>query len=213
MVRNAEGARVTYPNESGGERVGPIANRGAARLSPSFRPSAAAIVTIEEIGNGVAFHEHVARAFDGAKVAVQESQDGRFIVTMKMAGMRRSLSASELSDGTLRYICLLAALLSPRSAPLLVLNEPETSLHPDLLAALVDPIVATAERSLFVLTHAHAFADAIVTRTRASRIELRRVAAGRQTIRRIRSPHASGVRGESRVRNDALRTPRPFRRQ
>ena len=153
-----------------GTRTTVLANDGA--------DLAAAIVTIEEIGDGGAFHEHVAHAFDGAKVAVQDSQDGRFIVTMQMAGMRRPLSAFELSDGTLRYLCLLAALLSPRSAPLLVLNEPETSLHPNLLAALVDPIVATAKRSqLLILTHAHPFADAIATRTRSSRIELRRVSS------------------------------------
>jgi predicted ATPase len=138
---------------------------------------AAAIVTIEEIGDGDAFHEHVARAFDGAKVHVDSSDDGRFVVTMRMAGMRRSLSSRELSDGTLRYLSLLAALLSPRPAPLLVLNEPETSLHPDLLMALIEPIATTAQRSqMLVLTHAHAFADAIAVRTPASRVELRRVA-------------------------------------
>ena len=46
------------------------------------------------------------------------------------------LKAAELSDGTLRYVLLVAALLTPRPPGLLVLNEPETSLHPDLLPAL-----------------------------------------------------------------------------
>jgi predicted ATPase len=143
---------------------------------------AAAIVTIEEIGDDETLHEHVARAFDGAKVGVEDSSDGRFVVAMQMPGMRRSLSARELSDGTLRYLCLLAALLSPRPAPLLVLNEPETSLHPDLLAALVEPVAAAAERSqMLVLTHAHAFADAVAERVGASLVELRR-ASGATTI-------------------------------
>jgi hypothetical protein len=48
----------------------------------------------------------------------------------------RRLSAAELSDGTLRYLLLVAALLTPRPPELLVLNEPETSLHPELLPAL-----------------------------------------------------------------------------
>jgi predicted ATPase len=135
----------------------------------------AAIVTIEEVGDGETFHEHVGRAFDGATVRVEDSSDGRFVVAMQMPGMRRALSARELSDGTLRYLCLLAALLSPRPATLLVLNEPETSLHPDLLAALVEPIAEAAEHSqMLVLTHAHAFADAVAARAGASRIELRR---------------------------------------
>jgi predicted ATPase len=135
---------------------------------------AAALVTIEEVGDARALQGHVARAFDGAAVAVEGSE--RFVVTMQMPGMHRPLAARELSDGTLRYLCLLAALLSPRPAPLLVLNEPETSLHPELLAALVEPIVeATAHSQVLVLTHAHPFADAIAARTSALRAELRRV--------------------------------------
>lgn len=57
------------------------------------------------------------------------------------------------------------------------MNEPETSLRPDLLAALVEPRVATAKHSqLLVLTHAHAFANAVAERTEGSRVELSRVA-------------------------------------
>ncbi len=51
-------------------------------------------------------------------------------------GLLRPLSAAELSDGTLRYILLVAALLTPRPPVLMVLNGPETSLHPVLLAPL-----------------------------------------------------------------------------
>ena len=49
---------------------------------------------------------------------------------MRQHGLLRLLRAAELSDGTLRYLLLVAALLTPRPPPLLVLNEPETSLHP-----------------------------------------------------------------------------------
>ena len=52
----------------------------------------------------------------------------------------------ELSDGTLRYLLLAAALFSPRLQPFLVLNEPENSLHPDLLAPLARLIGGVAER-------------------------------------------------------------------
>ncbi|KRP58087.1 hypothetical protein TU79_21505 [Pseudomonas trivialis] len=41
-----------------------------------------------------------------------------------------------MSDGTLRYLLLIAALLTPRPPSMMALNEPETSLHPDLLPAL-----------------------------------------------------------------------------
>ena len=61
---------------------------------------------------------------------------GRFELQLGAHGLLRPLSAAELSDGTLRYLLLVAALLSPRPPGLMVLNEPETSLHPDLLAPL-----------------------------------------------------------------------------
>ncbi len=69
---------------------------------------------------------------------------------------------AELSDGTLRYLLWIAALLTPRPPGLLVLNEPETSLHPDLLPALGRLIAQTAERSqVVVVSHAPALIDAL----------------------------------------------------
>jgi predicted ATPase len=56
--------------------------------------------------------------------------------SLRQHGLLRPLKASELSDGTLRYLLLVAALLSPRPPTLMILNEPETSLHPDLLPPL-----------------------------------------------------------------------------
>jgi len=61
-------------------------------------------------------------------------------------GLLRSLKAAELSDGTLRYFLLISALLSPRPPTLMILNEPETSLHQDLLAPLARPRSSLIER-------------------------------------------------------------------
>ena len=63
---------------------------------------------------------------------------------MQQHGLLRPLKAAELSDGTLRYLLWVAALLTPRPPGLLVLNEPETSLHPDLLPALARLIAHAA---------------------------------------------------------------------
>lgn len=65
----------------------------------------------------------------------------------------RPLGAAELSDGTVRHLLWTAALLSPRPPELLVLNEPETSLHPDLLPAVSGLIVRAATTQLVVVTH------------------------------------------------------------
>ena len=87
---------------------------------------------------------------------------GWFEVEMHQHGLLRPLKAAELSDGTLRYLLWVAALLTPRPPGLLVLNEPETSLHPDLLPALGRLIVQTAERSqVLVVSHAHVLVDAL----------------------------------------------------
>jgi predicted ATPase len=83
------------------------------------------------------------------------SHEGRFELAMNQHGLLRPLRAAELSDGTIRYLLWIAALLTPRPPDLLVLNEPETSLHPDLLPPLGRLIAGAAEKSqVFIVTHA-----------------------------------------------------------
>ena len=98
---------------------------------------------------------------------------------MHVPGVHRPLDGGELSDGTLRYLCLLvAALLSPRPAPLLVLNEPETSLHPDLFRPLGELILDAATRSqLLVTTHAEPLVARLSKARDVKLVELRRDAA------------------------------------
>jgi predicted ATPase len=93
-------------------------------------------------------------AFPGAQLSVTDNL-GRYSMVMKQHGLLRPLGASELSDGTLRYILWIAALLTTRPPALLVLNEPETSLHPSLLPALARLIARASTRSqVIVVTHA-----------------------------------------------------------
>jgi predicted ATPase len=62
----------------------------------------------------------------------------------------------------LRYLCLLAALLSPHPPALLALNEPETSLHPDLLEPLAQQMAQAARNSqLWVVTHSEKLAELV----------------------------------------------------
>ena len=115
---------------------------------------AAAWQTIREIGDRNALEQAVEDAFPGASVDVEVS-DGRFSLVFRQHGLLRPLSASELSDGTLRYLLWIAALHTPRPPSLMVLNEPETSLHPDLLPALARLIgQASAKSQLWVISHA-----------------------------------------------------------
>lgn len=119
------------------------------------RDVAAAIQTIREIGDAKALDEAVSDAFPGASIQIAVQQDNRFSLEFRQEGLLRPLSGSELSDGTLRYILWIAALLTPRPPPLMVLNEPETSLHPDLLPALARLIIRASEYTqIWVVSHA-----------------------------------------------------------
>jgi len=74
----------------------------------------------------------------------------------------RVFDAAELSDGTLRYLALMGALLGYRLPAFIALNEPEASLHPDLLAPLARLIVRAAARSqVWLVTHSDALAAAL----------------------------------------------------
>jgi predicted ATPase len=132
---------------------------------------AAAIETVREIGDRQELAAAIADAFPGATVDVV-SADGYFELEMHQHGLLRPLHAAELSDGTLRYLLLCAALLTPRPPTLMILNEPETSLHPDLLAPLARFIAQAATRSqLVVVTHAATLVDELA-RSGAERIVL-----------------------------------------
>ncbi len=130
-------------------------------LSHDGADLAAALQTIREIGDPDSLDRAIDDAFPGARIGVTHDS-GWFDVQMKQHGLLRPLRAAELSDGTLRYLLWIAALLTPRPPGLLVLNEPETSLHPDLLPALGRLIAGTAERSqVLVVSHAPALIDVL----------------------------------------------------
>ena len=115
---------------------------------------AAALQTIMEIRSDEALGTTLKDAFPGSRLNV-EVQNGRFELQLQQHGLLRPLSAAELSDGTLRYLLWAAALLTPRPPELMVLNEPETSLHPDLLPALARLILAAARNTqIIVVSHA-----------------------------------------------------------
>ncbi|MGF7238656.1 MAG: AAA family ATPase [Frankia sp.] len=130
-------------------------------LSHDGADLAAAIQTIAEIGNAAALHAAIDNAFPGSQVQVTTDR-GRFDLTLHQHGLLRPLGAAELSDGTLRYLLWVAALLTPRPPVLLVLNEPETSLHPDLLRPLAALILgASRHTQIVVVTHSRALASAL----------------------------------------------------
>lgn len=132
---------------------------------------AAAVQTIVEAGFDD-LHRAVAEAFDGATVSVA-ANDGLFELQLQQKGMLRPLRTAELSDGTLRFLLWGVALLSPSPPSLMVLNEPETSLHPDLIAPLAAMIrSAAAVTQVVVVTHSPAMRELLADEQDAAEIEL-----------------------------------------
>jgi predicted ATPase len=76
-----------------------------------------------------------------------------------------TIPATRLSDGTLRYLCLLAILCDPDPPFLICIEEPELGLHPDILPKVADLLVdASARTQLIVTTHSDILVDAMTER-------------------------------------------------
>lgn len=141
-------------------------------LSHDGRDLASALASIIDTSGGQELNTHLQNAFPGARLDIDMSQT-EVGIRLKMPGLNRPFSARELSDGTLQYLCLLAALLTERPPSLLVLNEPETSIHPDLFEALAALLLAASRRSqIVVTTHARELSAGILRRGGPKPIEL-----------------------------------------
>ncbi len=141
---------------------------------------AATLRTIQETGGRHVLEEAVAGAFPETEWRTHDLSG--FQLALENTELSRPLVASELSDGTLRFFCLCAALLSPKPPPLLVINEPETSLHPQLLEPLADLIARLpAGTQLLLVTHSQELAAAVERRCEAKIVPL--VSAGGETRR------------------------------
>ncbi len=133
---------------------------------------AATLQTIIEASHGETLQAAIHSAFpDMGWSPVDET--GAFQLCLESPDLKRRMHAAELSDGTLRFFCLAAALLSPKPPPLMVLNEPEASLHTGLIQPLAD-LIASAHRDtqILVVTHSQTLSDALTATCEAKKIEL-----------------------------------------
>jgi predicted ATPase len=136
---------------------------------------AAALATICAIDGTEDLFAALDDAFPGARLAFDKIDD-RLDVGLRMPEFNRPFWSSELSDGTLQYLCLLAALLTPRPPGLMALNEPETSIHVDLMEPLARLITKASKRSqLWITTHSTDLARFIKKSGGISPIELEKV--------------------------------------
>ncbi len=135
---------------------------------------APAIATIQEIGDYQALRDVVEDAFPKSSLVIG-GNESFMELEMQQHGMLRSLRAAELSDGTLRYILWIAALLSPRPPTLMVLNEPETSLHADLIEPLGRLILRAAENTqIIVISHNQVLLETLLLAKDVKHVALRK---------------------------------------
>jgi len=151
----------------------PLRQPGIAVRTPILSHDGATLVatlrTIMEMGEAEALEIAITTAFPGCRLSVTPADGHRLVLHWQRPDLTRPLLASELSDGTLRFIALAAALLTPRPPALLVLNEPEAGLHPNVIPALAGLIAQAATRGqVIVTTHLVPLAEAITAATGAA---------------------------------------------
>ncbi len=77
-------------------------------------------------------------------------------------GLHQPIPATRLSDGSLRYLCLLAVLCHPNPPPVICIEEPELGLHPDIIPEVAKLLIEASSRSqLFVTTHSDMLVDCL----------------------------------------------------
>jgi predicted ATPase len=159
------------------DRASPLRQPCLAVTTPTLASDgsdlAAAFATLVHIREDTAeLDRTVDDAFPGAHLVVPSPGQTASFGLVLPDYPKRVFDAGELSDGTLRYLAVAGALLGYRLPAFIALNEPETSLHPELLEPLARMVVRAAERTqIWVVTHserlAQAFADcgAVTPRT------------------------------------------------
>jgi predicted ATPase len=148
------------------DRLSPLRQPCLAVTTPTLASEgsdlAAVLATLSHIREDTTdLDRAVDDAFPGAHLVVPPPERTATFGLIMPDYPQRVFEAGELSDGTLRYLALAGALLGYRLPAFIALNEPEASLHPELLDPLARMIVRAARRTqIWVVTHSERLADA-----------------------------------------------------
>ena len=131
------------------------------RLLPDSRNLALVLNQIEHAGE-IRLNQLLRQFFPRFERMSTRVSGGTVQFYLHESGFRAPIPATRLSDGTIRFIAILAILLSPSPPPLVCIEEPELGLHPDAVALLADLLVDASERTqLVVTTHSDALVSAL----------------------------------------------------
>ena len=106
--------------------------------------------------------EKLKKFYEEAEELSVKIYGGTVQIFIREEGLSQPIPATRLSDGTLRYLFLLALLLDPTPPPLICIEEPEIGLHPDMMSTIADLLVEASHRTqLIVTTHSEALVSSL----------------------------------------------------
>ncbi len=106
--------------------------------------------------------EKLKKFYDAAEELTTKIYGGTVQIFIREEGLTQPIPATRLSDGTLRYLFLMALLLDPTPPPLICVEEPEIGLHPDILPTIAEMLIEASVRTqLIVTTHSDALVSAL----------------------------------------------------
>ena len=187
-------ARWSFYHEFRTDADSPIRRPSLATFAPRLYDDGSNLGTIlyiiQQRGEYEKLSEILAAAFPGSEFLADGT---RF--WMEVEGIHRPIEPREMSDGTLKFLCLAAICFGVHPPPLIALNESETSLNPRLFEPLADLLVHAAGGSqLWITTHSEALTKALTDRLNCRPIRLEK--AEGETLRAGRSRHTYYQEGD-----------------
>ena len=107
--------------------------------------------------------ESLKKFYNAAEEISIKIYGGTVQIFIRETELSQPIPASRLSDGTLRYLFLMALLLDPTPPPVICIEEPEIGLHPDILPTIAEMLIEASQRTqLIVTTHSDALVSALM---------------------------------------------------
>ncbi len=106
--------------------------------------------------------EKLKKFYDEAEELAPKIYGGTVQIFIRETGLNQPVPATRLSDGTLRYLFLMALLLDPTPPPIICIEEPEIGLHPDILPTIAEMLIEASKRTqIIVTTHSDALISSL----------------------------------------------------
>jgi predicted ATPase len=106
--------------------------------------------------------EQLKKFYEPVEDIIPRLSSGTVQIFLRETGLANPVPATRLSDGTLRYLCLLTILCHPNPPPLICIEEPELGLHPDILPTIAELLIDASQRTqLIVTTHSETLVSAL----------------------------------------------------